>query len=209
TPTGTITVSDGTQSCSASVAAGSCTIAFSAAGGRIVTATYATDGNFAGSTSAGVSQTVNPASTTTTITADAPDPSTVGELYTVNYTVAATAPGSGTPAGTVTVTDGTAICTGTVAGGSCLLASLTPGTKTLTATYAGNANSAGSTAPSLSQTVNPASTTTTLAAGTPNPSGVGQSVSFTFSVVPNAPGSGTPTGSVTVSDGTQNCSASV
>src|SRR2546428_14149385 len=79
----------------------------------------------------------------------------------------------------------------------------------VTATYATDANFAASSSAGVSHTVNPASTTTTLAAGTPNPSGVGQSVSFSFSVVPNAPGSGTPTGSVTVSDGTQSCTASV
>src|SRR4029077_3660302 len=146
---------------------GSCNISFSSAGGRTVTATYATDGNFAGSTSAGVGHTVNPASTTTTITADAPDPSAVGETYTVNYTVAVTAPGSGTPAGTVTVSDGTAICTGTVAGGSCSLASLAPGAKTLTATYARNAHFAGSVSGGEAHTVTLASTATAITSHSP------------------------------------------
>src|SRR2546426_7888578 len=44
---------------------------------------------------------------------------------------------------------------------------------------------------------------------TPNPSTVGQAVDFTFAVTATAPGSGTPTGTVTESDGTQSCSATV
>src|SRR5207244_12409882 len=48
-----------------------------------------------------------------------------------------------------------------------------------------------------------------ISAQTPNPSAVGQAVSFTFAVAATAPGSGTPTGTVTVGDGTQSCSATV
>src|SRR2546422_2232871 len=117
--------------------------------------------------------------------------------------------GGGTPTGNVTVTDGAAICNGTVAAGTCTLTPTTAGNKTLTATYAGDANFAGSTSAGASHTVNAAGTTTTITAHTPNPSAVGQAVSFTFTVVANAPGSGTPSGNVTVSDGTQSCSASV
>jgi hypothetical protein len=46
--------------------------------------------------------------TTTTITADTPDPSAVGQPYPVNYTVAVTVPGTGSPTGNVTVSDGAA-----------------------------------------------------------------------------------------------------
>src|SRR5439155_18104955 len=66
-----------------------------------------------------------------------------------------------------------------------------------------------STSPGAPHTVNPAGTTTTITTHTPDPSAVGQAVSFAFTVAPNAPGGGTPTGNVTVSDGTQSCSASV
>jgi len=78
---------------------------------------------------------------TTTITADDPDPSAVGESVTVAYTV--TSPG-GTPTGDVVVTDGTDSCTGTVAAGSCTLALTTEGTRTLAAVYGGDADFAGS-----------------------------------------------------------------
>jgi hypothetical protein len=57
--------------------------------------------------------------TVTSITADAPDPSAVGQPVTVQYSVAP-ATGSGTPTGTVTVSDGTTSCTGTVAAGAVL-----------------------------------------------------------------------------------------
>src|SRR3989449_604286 len=117
--------------------------------------------------------------------------------------------GGGTPTGNVSVTDGAAICNGTVAAGTCTLTPTTAGNKTLTATYGGDANFAGSTSAGASHTVTASGTTTTITGHTPDPSAVGQAVSFTFTVTANAPGSGTPTGTVTVSDGTQNCSASV
>jgi len=135
------------------VAVGSCSITFSSAGGRTVTASYAGDGNFAGSTSAGVTQTVNAAGTTTTITGDTPDPSVAGVGFTVSFTVTSA---GGTPTGNVTVSDGTASCFASVAQGSCTLTSTTAGAETLTATYAGDANFAGSNSVGEPHTVNPA-----------------------------------------------------
>jgi hypothetical protein len=171
-----------------------------------VTASYPGDGNFAASTSAGVTHTVGAASTTTTITGDTPEPSLVGQAVTVTYTVTST---GGTPTGTVTVSDGTDTCIGTVAAGTCSLTPTTAGAKTLVATYAGNTNFAGSASTGTAHAVNAAGTTSTISGQTPNPSAVGEAVSFSFTVVANAPGSGTPTGTVTVSDGTQSCGASV
>src|SRR2546430_6227598 len=55
----------------------------------------------------------------------------------------------------------------------------TAGAKTLTASYAGSTNFAGSTSsPGTPHTVNPAGTTTTITSHTPDPSAVGQAVSF-------------------------------
>ncbi|MCB1771145.1 MAG: Ig-like domain repeat protein [Candidatus Competibacteraceae bacterium] len=89
--------------------------------------------------------------TTTTITADTPDPSTVGQVVTINYSVTAT---SGTPTGNVTVSDGAGTtCVGTVAAGGCSLTFTSVGTKTLTATYAGDANFAHSTSVPVTHTV--------------------------------------------------------
>ena len=209
TPTGNVTVSDGSQSCTATVAAGSCAITFTSPGAKTLTATYAGDVSFNGSTSAGVSHQVNKADTTTTITSDTPDPSTVGEAVTVNFSVVANAPGAGTPTGTVTVSDGVDSCNATVAAGSCSITLTTTGARTLTATYQGDSNFNGSSSAGVAHTVNPpakADTTTTITSDIPDPSVVGQSLTINFTVTAS---SGTPTGNVTVSDGTQSCTATV
>src|SRR5439155_663788 len=142
--------------------------------------------------------------TTTTITSDSPDPSVVGQAYTVSVTVAAVAPATGTPTRSVTVTDGTGSCT--IASlsngsGSCALTSTTAGAKTLTATYGGDASFGGSSGTTTHQ-VNQAATTTAVTSS-PNPSSFGQPVTFTASVSPVSPGSGTPGGTVSfAADGT-------
>jgi hypothetical protein len=206
TPTGNVTVSDGTDSCTGTVAAGSCSITLTTSGARALVATYAGDSNFNGSTSASVSHTVSAPTTTTTITNDTPDPSVVGQAVTVSYSVTAS---GGTPTGNVTVSDGTNSCTGTVAAGSCSLTFTSAGAKTLTATYAGDSNFSGSTSASVSHQVDKADTTTTITSDTPDPSTVGQAVTVSYTVVANAPGAGTPTGNVTVSDGTDSCTGTV
>ena len=93
TPTGNVTVSDGTTSCTATVAAGQCALAFASTGARSLTASYAGDSTFAASTSAAEPHTVNRANTTTTISADTPDSSVTGQAVTVHYDVAPSAPG--------------------------------------------------------------------------------------------------------------------
>src|SRR5205823_1941301 len=126
-----------------------------------------------GTLTAATSETIalSAASTTTTITAHTPDPSTVGQAISVNFSVTSNA---GTPTGNVTVTDGTDSCVGTVAAGTCDLTLSTAGARTLTATYAGDANFAVSTSAGVGHTVNQAATTTTLTSVTPEPSTVGQ-----------------------------------
>jgi PKD repeat protein len=84
-----------------------------------------------------------PDATTTTITSDAPDPSIVGSTITVAFRVTSNGP---TPTGTVTVTDGSASCSGTLrdGAGSCQLTLNTPGDRTLRATYSGGPGLSGS-----------------------------------------------------------------
>src|SRR5439155_183285 len=154
-----------------------------------------------------LTQTVNTASTTTTITSNLSTATVVGQAYTVNYTVAITAPGSGTLTGNVTVSDGTSTCIATEAAGNCSLTSTTPGAKTVTATYAGDSNFGRSTSAGVSHTVNTANTTTTISSNLSTATVVGQSYTVNYSVAVTAPGSGTPTGNVTVSDGTDTCIA--
>jgi hypothetical protein len=208
TPSGNVTVSDGAgNNCTAFVATGSCSLSFATAGAKTLTATYAGDSNFNGSTSSGASHTVNKADTTTSITSDTPDPSVVGQSVTVDFTVISTA---GTPSGNVTVSDGAGNnCTASVATGSCTLSFATAGSKTLTATYEGDTNFNGSASSGASHTVNKADTTTTITSDTPDPSAYKQSVTVNFGVSVSAPGSGTPTGDVTVSDGVSGCTGTV
>ena len=174
TPTGNVTVSDGAgNTCTASVATGTCSITFPTAGTKSLTASYAGDTNFTSSTSTpATSHTVNPASTTTTITAHTPSPSIVGQPVTVNFTVTVNSPGSGTIPGAdnVTVSDGAGdTCTATVTAGNCQLTPATTGIKTLTATYAGSTNFATSTSAGVSHTVNnPVPTTTSISPTTKN-----------------------------------------
>ena len=154
TPTGTVTVSDGTVSCTGTVAAGQCSLTFTSAGARSLTATYAGDSNFNASTSAAEPHQVDKADTTTTITSDSPDPSLVGQAVIVNYGVSVTSPGNGTPTGNVTVSDGTISCTGTVAAGQCTLTFTSAGARNLTATYAGDSDFNPSTSAAEPHTVN-------------------------------------------------------
>jgi hypothetical protein len=212
TPTGnvTVTASGGSESCTGTVAAGSCTIALSAAGARTLTATYGGDANFQGSTSAGEPHSVTQANSTTTITADGPDPSVVGQAVTVSFSVTSA---GGAPTGNVTVTasGGSESCTGTVGAGRCDITLSAAGARTLTAVYGGDTNFNGSTSGGEPHTVGKANSTTTITSDAPAPSVVGQSVTVSFTVAPNAPGMGTPTGNVTVtaSGGTESCTDSV
>jgi len=104
------------------------------------------------------------APTTTTITADTPDPSVVGQDVTVSYTATVVSPGMGTPTGTVKVSDGTNSCTGTVAAGQCTVTLNPPGAKTLTATYTGDSDFQMS-ADTEPHTVNPLSSSPAAASG--------------------------------------------
>ncbi|NJN37196.1 MAG: hypothetical protein HC794_09325, partial [Nitrospiraceae bacterium] len=73
-----------------------------------------------------------------------PDPSLVGQSVAVAFAVNVDAPGTGTPTGNVTVSDGVASCSATVAAGQCTLALLTVGARNLVASYAGDPSFAAS-----------------------------------------------------------------
>ncbi len=181
-PTGTVTVSDGVNSCMGTVAAGSCNVALTTVGNSTLTATYVPDtGNFTGSFDT-EPHLVNKANTTTTITAESADPTIQGEVFTVFYTVTVNSPGAGTPTGTVTVSDGVNSCMGPVAAGLCSLALNTAGVRTLTATYGSDSNFNGSVSAGEPHTVAPLDTTppdTSITANPTDPSGPNVSFSFT------------------------------
>ena len=211
TPTGTVTVSDGTRSCLAGLSGGvgSCHISETAAGRYIFTASYPGTSNFASSvTSSGFDVTVGGDSTTTHITSTTPSP-VVGQPITVNVGVGANAPGSGTPTGSVTVSDGTRSCLADLSGGaaSCHITETAAGPYSLVATYTGNSNDASSvTSPGADIVVGQDPTATVVTSTTPGPV-VGQPITVRVKVAADAPGGGTPTGAVSVSDGTRSCVA--
>jgi hypothetical protein len=202
TPTGSVSVNDGSVSCnitSLTAGSGSCQLTSTSSGSKTLTATYAGDSTYNGSSDV-EGHTVNKGTSTTTITSDNPDPSFVNQAYTVNVTVSGS---YGTPSGTFTVSDGAASCSSSLAGGagSCLLTSTSSGAKTLTANYYGDSvfNPSSDTE---SHTVNKASSTTVITSDSPDPSYVNQAYTVAVTV---SGGFGTPTGSVTVSDGSATC----
>jgi hypothetical protein len=131
------------------------------------------------------------------------NPTVFGQTVTFTATVAPLV-GSGTPTGTVTFKDGaTTLGSRTLAGGSATLTTsiLAVSAHSMTAVYSGDSAFGGSTSAALGHTVIRATTTTTLVSS-PNPSAVGQAVTFTATVAALAPGAGVITGTVTFKDGT-------
>ena len=195
--TGTITFKEGpTTLATQTISNGSASFSTASlgAGDHTITALYSGDDNFQPSTSGQVTQTVNKASTTTTLTSSA-NPSATSQSVTFTATVSPS-----TATGSVTFTDGaTTLGTGSLSGGTASLStsSLTAGTHSITATYGGNANYLTSASTPLSQTVSASvsPTTTALVSSAPT-STYGQSVTFTATVSPT-----NATGSITFNDG--------
>lgn len=203
--TAPVTITDGVDSCTGTVASGGCTLRLTTPGERLVTWTFEDGPWWRGVTDSGIFL-VSPASTTTTITGRSPAPSAVGQAVTVGYAVAVTAPGNGSPGGNVTVTDGVDSCTGTVAAGSCSLTLTTAGTRTLVATYAGSSRFTTSTSAGVSHKVKIGTTTGQVGSlSGPGAPGVPFAVAWTVT----AADSSTPTGDVTVTWGTDTCTAAV
>jgi PKD repeat protein len=98
-----------------------------------------------------------PVPTGTTITSDSPDPSVAGTTFTVEFQVSSE---GGTPTGsvTVTVTDGTPSCTGSLQNGrgSCALQLNQTGDRTLRAVYSGAPGFGGSSDTEAHRVVPPA-----------------------------------------------------
>ena len=206
TPTGTVTFMDGATTLGTGTLDGSgvATLGTSAlaTGSHSITVTYAGDGSFNGATSSAFTQTVNQASTGTTLATSA-TPTVTGESVTFTANVSATAPGAGTPSGTVTFMDGaTTLGTGTLTGGQATLTTtaLPAGSYNVTAVYGGDTNFVTSTSAATTQTVDQAGTTAVVSSSNAA-AVVGESVTFTATVAAAAPGSGTPTGTVTFKNG--------
>jgi len=165
------------------------------AGKHTIKAQYSGDSSDNAST-ASLEQIISGGSSSTTVTTDT-EPSTYGQTVTFTAVVSST---SGTPDGTVTFKNGSAVL-GTVplSGGQATYAvgSLNGGAHAIKAVYNGSSEYASSTG-SVQQIVEPAATTTTLTSSL-NPAPYGQTVTFT-AVVTSAV-SATPSGTVTIKDG--------
>ncbi len=191
TPTGSVTWSTNTG-CSTSSVSGNpgtatCITSALAVGTDTITATYSGDSNHGGSSGTlSGGQVVNQASSTTTVGSTL-NPSTYGQSVSFTANVAAAAPGSGTPTGTVQFNvDGTAfgspvtLASGSATSGS--TSSLTAGTHTVTAVYSGTTNFTGSTGTLSGGQVVSQATSSTSVASSQNPSTFGQSVTFTATI---------------------------
>ena len=158
-----------------------------------ITAVYNGDGNFVGSPSSVTTQTVNRATTSTTVSSSAAT-SVFGQSVTFTATIGVVNPATtavAAPSGSVTLYDhGAAISpaiplstTNGVTSARFSTATLGAGAHSITVVYTADANFApsDSTASPLTQTVNMASTTTTIVSSV-NPSVAGQNVTFTAQV---------------------------
>lgn len=205
TPTGTVTFFDGTTPIGTGTLAASGTATGMAslqtsrlsAGTHTISISYGGDADNFSSTSAGLIQTVNIASTTTALAASA-NPAIAGKPVTFTATITAN---SGTAAGTVNFYNGaTLLGSGTLNGAgvaSYSTAGLAVGTYSITAAYVGNGNDSASTSAALPFSVIQASTAVQLISNRPSVV-VTNPVTFTATVTGNG---ATPTGSVTFKDG--------
>lgn len=125
---------------------GFCSLAATAAGASVLTATYApTSGAFAPS-SATTGHDVAAAGTRLAIVGHAPERTIPGETVTVASLLEVVSPGAGSPSGSVVVGDGVDECTIGQGEPDCDLTLTTRGPRTLIAVYAGDGNFAASSA---------------------------------------------------------------
>ena len=196
-PTGTVSFLDngaqiGTGTLVGNPGVAAFTTATLVVGTHSITASYPGDSYNGPSSSPPVSQVVNQAQTSTSVTA-APSPGIAGVPETITATVKVTS-GAATPTVTVTFTSGTTqLGSAPLNGGTATITpTLTAGAYQIVATYSGDANDLGSASAAQPLTVAQAVTQTALTVS-PNPALVQAPITFTANVTGNG---GTPTGSV-------------
>jgi hypothetical protein len=182
-PTGTVVFKTGSTSYSVALVSGVAKLVLSSTepvGRYPFTATYSGDTDYVTSISSTLTEVID-ADTTTTLLTSSANPTTYGAKTTLKATVK---PGTtGTPTGTVVFKTGTISYPVALSGGVAQLV-LTPvvvGSFPITATYEGSTDYLTSTSSIVTEVVNPAPTTTTLASSL-NPSTSGQAVTLTATV---------------------------
>jgi len=167
-------------------------------GGNPITATYNGDSTFASSGSPVLTQNVAKLSSTVVVTSS-PNPASFGQGVLIRATLTTT---GNPPNGFVdfrdrkTILQRVALMSGVA---SFTDPNLAVGSHSITGTYSGDATHAGATSSPVNQMVNKASTTTVLTSA-PNPSKLGEVVTFTAAVSSSSGGS--PSGMVRFLDGT-------
>jgi ELWxxDGT repeat protein len=159
TPTGTVTFLDGTKTIGSvtlnSTGRATFTTASLSLGNHAINANYSGTGTFLASADTNFGETVQKAATTTTVAASA-NQAVVGTTITFTATLQPTAPGAGTPTGTVTFKDNTTVLgTAMLTSGQATFttSALAVGTHAINARYGGDTNFLTSFSPNLAEVV--------------------------------------------------------
>ena len=210
TPTGTVTLLDGTSTLATGTLGANGTITFNvstlSAGQHSMTASYGGDTNNAAGVSSTVVQVVKaPVAATTTTLASNANPVIAGAQLTLTAQVQATVAGSGNGAVTGSVSfkyGSTMLGSANVSNGTATLVvtTLPVGADTIVATYTGSSSYSTSSSAPLVQMVQIA-TTKTAVSSSANPSNAGAAVTLSATVTGNG---GVPGGQVTFFDGSVN-----
>jgi hypothetical protein len=126
-----------------------------AVGSHAITVAYGGAANVKGSTSVALTETINKAAITVSLTSSATT-ALFGKSITLTAKISVVAPGAARPSGTITFKDGTTVLgTATIVNGVALFqtAKLSKGKHTLTVLYGGDANLTGSTSAGLTETI--------------------------------------------------------
>ncbi|MCL2465615.1 MAG: Ig-like domain-containing protein, partial [Micrococcales bacterium] len=201
-PTGSVTFAEGATTIGTVPVDGSgdasLDVSSLSVGSHSIVAKYSGDDDYNATASAPGTATVGKASTTVTLSGPTGD-TVSGQAVDLTASVAPSGAGSGTPTGSVQLkVDGNALGDPVQLQGGVAtfptLTSLLAGDHTIAASYTGDDGFSGS-SDSLTQHVTKADTLVTVTTS-PSPSAENQNVVITADVAPVAPGSGSPTGTV-------------
>jgi MYXO-CTERM domain-containing protein len=186
-PSGTVEFFDGATSVGTATLDGAAKATLPATfpvGSHSITAKFASDSNFTGSSSTATLVTVNQAQTTTDVYS-ASNPTILGHPLTIFTLVKTVAPGGGTPSGTVTYFEGaTSLGTATLdaTGNGSLPVTLGVGDHVITGIYAGTDSYAGSTSASITLTISETGADMVLKSSA-DPAPRGTPVTFTATIL--------------------------